>query len=81
MPGGRLVYVTCSIFPAENDAIVKRFLQDNAGFRPVGSGAVWPAVLDTDPPPGVIDGDFVRLLPHIASTDGFFVAIMERAGP
>ncbi len=81
VPGGRLVYVTCSIFPAENDAIVERFLQDNAGFQPVGAGAVWLAVLDTDPPPGVIDGDFVRLLPHIASTDGFFVAIVERAGP
>ena len=28
-----------------------------------------------------IDGEFVRLLPHIATTDGFFIAIMERAGP
>ena len=80
-PGGRLVYATCSIFPAENDAIVERFLQNNAGFRPVRAGEVWSAVLGTDPPPGVIDGEFVRLLPHIASTDGFFIAIVERAGP
>ena len=34
-PGGRLVYVTCSIFPAENDAIVEQFLIANALFRPV----------------------------------------------
>ncbi len=77
-PGGRLAYVTCSIFPAENDAIADRFLQDNSGFRPVRAGEVWPAVLGSAPPPGVIDGNNVRLLPHIASTDGFFVAILER---
>ncbi len=32
-PGGRLVYVTCSIFRAENDEVVEKFMQDNAGFQ------------------------------------------------
>ena len=28
-PGGRLLYMTCSVFTAENDAIVARFIEDN----------------------------------------------------
>ncbi|MXW92547.1 MAG: RsmB/NOP family class I SAM-dependent RNA methyltransferase [Rhodospirillaceae bacterium] len=80
-PGGRLVYATCSLFPAENDAIVERFLRADASFRPVPAGDLWRAILGTEPPAGAIDGNAARLLPHSASTDGFFVAAMERARP
>ncbi len=77
-PGGRLVYVTCSLFPAENDAVVERFLGDDPAFRLLPAGTVWHEVLAAAPPPAAIDGGFVRLLPHLAGTDGFFIAIMER---
>ncbi len=80
-PGGRLVYATCSVFPAENDAVVGRFLRSNPGFAPLATGGLWRAALGAEPPAGVIDGNAVRLLPHSASTDGFFVAAMERARP
>ncbi len=80
-PGGRLVYATCSLFPAENDSIAERFLRKNAGFAPIRAGEVWTAALETAAPAGAMDGDFVRLLPHVATTDGFFVAIMERVRP
>ena len=76
--GGRLVYVTCSIFPAENDAVVGRFLRSNPAFAPLAVGDIWPAVLGAAAPAAAIAGNAVRLLPHIASTDGFFVAVMER---
>ncbi len=77
-PGGRLVYVTCSIFPAENDTVVERFLRSNPAFAPLAAGDIWPAVLGAAPPANVIAGNAVRLLPHFSSTDGFFVAVMER---
>ena len=76
--GGRLVYVTCSIFPAENDAVVERFLGGNAAFAPLAAGEIWPAVLGRAAPAAAVAGNAVRLLPHVASTDGFFVAVMER---
>ena len=34
--------------------------------------------LGAAPPANVIAGNAVRLLPHFSSTDGFFVAVMER---
>jgi 16S rRNA (cytosine967-C5)-methyltransferase len=32
-PNGRLLYVTCSVFAAENDQIIARFLKDNSNAR------------------------------------------------
>ena len=32
-PGGRLLYMTCSVLAAENDAVVARFLGDNGNAR------------------------------------------------
>ncbi|MEO0599830.1 MAG: SAM-dependent methyltransferase, partial [Myxococcota bacterium] len=33
-PGGQLVYGTCSVLRAENDAVVERFLARHRGFEP-----------------------------------------------
>ncbi|MEO0426548.1 MAG: RsmB/NOP family class I SAM-dependent RNA methyltransferase [Pseudomonadota bacterium] len=53
-PGGRLVYVTCSIIPAENAARIEAFLARTSAFRtdPVGTFSTLP-----DPAGG--DGFFV----------------------
>src|SRR5215203_847397 len=34
-PGGRIVYITCSILPEENDDMLSAFLENHAGFKPV----------------------------------------------
>lgn len=69
-PGGRLVYVTCSIFAEENEDQVAAFVQRNADF------AARPLDLFTDylTPEG-----YLRLSPHKAGTDGFFACLMDRA--
>jgi len=40
-PGGRLVYATCSLLPAENAAPVAAFLAGGPGFAPEGPGRLW----------------------------------------
>lgn len=71
-PGGRLVYATCSLLTAENDAIVGAFLEKHPEFTLLPASAVLGKQ-------GIAcDGDVLRLLPHQHNTDGFFAAAMER---
>lgn len=69
-PGGRLVYVTCSLFAEENEDRVAAFLAAHPDFS-------------VAPPTGVADAfltseGFLRLTPRTAQTDGFFVAVLAR---
>jgi 16S rRNA (cytosine967-C5)-methyltransferase len=74
-PGGRLVYGTCSLLEEENEAIVDRFLAAHPEFSIVPCAEVLARQ-------GVaIPGceRYLRLLPHVHDTDGFFAAVMQRS--
>ncbi|MGZ5666435.1 MAG: RsmB/NOP family class I SAM-dependent RNA methyltransferase [Usitatibacter sp.] len=73
-PGGRLVYGTCSLLPEENEDIVREFLAAHADFHLVPAAEVLKRQGVTVPG----SGEFLRLLPHVHDTDGFFAAVMER---
>ena len=75
-PGGRLAYVTCSVFAAENGDQIPAFLARHPAFRPAPVAPAWEAILGGAPPGG---GDAVQLTPLGTGTDGFFVALLERA--
>jgi len=73
-PGGRLVYGTCSLLAEENEDIVAAFLAENPEFRLLPAAEILKRQ-------GIrISGsdDYLRLLPHLHDTDGFFAAVMER---
>ena len=74
-PGGRLIYVTCSLLEQENGERVLEFLSAQPAFGAVPVGQIWPGVLDS---PAPHDGDGVLLTPDRYGTDGFFVAVLER---
>ncbi len=80
-PGGRLVYVTCSVLPPENRGQVDAFLARHADFKLVPWRAAWETALPSAPPPSA-DGSEETLLmtPLSHGTDGFFVAVFERTG-
>jgi len=74
-PGGRLVYGTCSLLEEENEAIVERFLAAHPDFSLLDCAEVLKRQ-------GIeIPGceRYLRLLPHVHDTDGFFAAVMQRA--
>lgn len=71
-PGGRLVYVTCSLLHRENQARVEAFLSENPNFRPI-SAADSPQVGELT----LTDGSLL-LTPGRHGTDGFFIAVLQR---
>jgi 16S rRNA (cytosine967-C5)-methyltransferase len=72
--GGRLVYATCSLLRDENEAIAEAFLSANPDFKLIPASEVLAQQnieLNT--------GDYLKLLPHLHGTDGFFAAVFEKA--
>jgi len=74
-PGGRLVYVTCSLLREENEAQAEEFLAAHPDFALYPMARAWAEMLGGTSPGGE---DYLRLTPARHGTDGFFVAIFER---
>jgi 16S rRNA (cytosine967-C5)-methyltransferase len=78
-PGGRLVYVTCSILPPENREQVEAFLACHPEFKIVPWPELWHAAIGTEPPRSAYGStDTLLMTPLSHGTDGFFVAVLER---
>lgn len=82
-PGGRLVYVTCSMLTAENETSADAFEAAHPEFTPI---AIAEAVKTTgltaagqETLTGLAKGHRLRLSPATAGTDGFFAAVYEKA--
>ena len=72
-PGGRLVYATCSLLPAENAGQVTAFLAAHPAFRLIRVEEIAPHLADH------AEAGCLSLTPARAGTDGFFAAVMQRA--
>ncbi len=79
-PGGRLIYVTCSILPEENGGQVAAFLRDNGAFSLMPFADMWREVLPGEPPVSADGGTGgLMLTPGKHGTDGFFISVLVRA--
>jgi 16S rRNA (cytosine967-C5)-methyltransferase len=81
-PGGRLVYATCSILPAENEAIAQAFSEANSDFTPLPVAEIL-SNLEVQGAAGLCSGpvsgtEYLRLWPHRHATDGFFAAVWQK---
>jgi 16S rRNA (cytosine967-C5)-methyltransferase len=80
-PGGRIVYITCSMLDDENGARVRSFAGRHEGFAVVPAGEVIAAL-------GVraegfeaavrITAEGLLMTPRRTGTDGFFVSVLRR---
>jgi len=78
-PGGFLVYVTCSVFPQENEHQVYAFGERNAQFDLLSAGEVWQDLFGFEKPkPWSSDMNCITLTPASTGTDGFFFAVMQK---
>lgn len=71
--GGRLLYSTCTLNPAENNENISRFLSEHPAFRGV------PLTLPDGLKRAFDEREHeITLMPHTAGTDGFYIALLER---
>jgi 16S rRNA (cytosine967-C5)-methyltransferase len=86
---GRVLYSTCSLEPEENDQVVAAVLAESPGARLTNLGAR----IEELSAEGVLTASgalrlqgcitpegYLRLLPGVLHTDGFFVAMIEKLG-
>lgn len=78
-PGGRMVYVTCSILPQENSEQVRWFCAEHEGFTPINYVDEWQQQLGSDAPVSSTgDNVGLQLTPARHGTDGFYISILSR---
>jgi 16S rRNA (cytosine967-C5)-methyltransferase len=67
-PDAKLLYTTCTLNKAENEAVVERFLAENTEFEPCefSVGGLYSM------------RGMLTLYPHINNTDGFFISLLRR---
>ena len=77
-PGGRLIYVTCSLLAAENEECCADFLKQCAGWQQLDWRSIWSARQAKELAESVaLEPQALQLAPHVHGTDGFFVGIFE----
>ena len=77
-PGGRLVYVTCSLLREEDEEQARAFLAAQPDFALLPAAEVWRQTVGGDIPG---TSDHLFLTPARHGTDGFFAAFFERKIP
>jgi len=79
-PGGRLVYATCSLLPAENEVVAQAFGEAHPEFEPVPVASLLEQaqVPQAESLCTGAGGQWLRLWPHRHATDGFFAAAWRK---
>ncbi len=79
VPGGRIIFITCSILASEGPHLIKQFLANAPEIELADIVDVWAETIRKaggGPCPPIKDG-MLQLLPGRDGTDGFFIAVLQ----
>ncbi len=74
--GGRIVYMTCSVLPEENEAQIEAFLQKHPQWTTVDMQKLWERKLEIPYP--FNEKRWLKCSPLTTQTDGFFVCVLQK---
>ena len=80
IPGGELVYSTCTTEPEENFEIIKAFRKLKPQFQPVDLTEVLPFTVQDERDLAQLRKGVWQILPHLHNMDGFFLAKFRLPG-
>ncbi len=72
-PAGILVYATCTLHPAENEAVIQTFLNHHPGWK------IEPPTPNSPPAAFTTPAGWVKIWPHRCDMDGFFMARLKKS--
>ena len=75
-PGGRIIYISCSLLRSEGESQIERILAAAPELEIADIQAIWQDVIGGDKCPPA-PGGMLRLLPGRDGTDGFFLAVLQ----
>lgn len=73
---GRIVYMTCSVLPEENEERITEFLQKHPDFITLNMAKLWERKLEMPYP--FNEERWLKCSPLTTHTDGFFVCVLQR---
>ena len=79
VPGGRIIYTTCSVLGSEGSQLIKRFLANSPEIELADIADIWVDTIGKAgggvcPP---LQEGLLQLLPGRDGTDGFFIAVLQ----
>ena len=78
-PGGRIIYITCSVLCEENEDRIAAFLARHPEYSAIDPARLAAqAGLESLIPFASPHGYGLRLTPHTTATDGFFICALQR---
>ena len=75
--GGRIIYITCSVFEEENEKQIETFLLKHPEFEPLNHKELWSKIIGMEYYP--FDSDkYLKFSPLNTRTDGFFFCSLKK---